>query len=87
MRQWADGVLDPATGGRILATGWEPDLAPADSLVRQAVLAHASWAIDAARRAGKPWYDGDTWAGGIPRRPRTADELGRAEATASIRPR
>ncbi|WP_433168444.1 GNAT family N-acetyltransferase [Kribbella sp. CA-247076] len=48
-----------------LATGWEPDLPPADSLVRQAVLAHASWATDPARRAGKPWYDGDAWAGGF----------------------
>lgn len=48
-----------------LATGWEPDLPAADSLVRQAVLAHASWAVDAARRGGRPWYDGDTWAGSV----------------------
>ncbi len=47
-----------------LATGWEPDLPPEDSLVRQAVLAHASWATEAARLAGRPWHDGDTWAGG-----------------------
>jgi GNAT superfamily N-acetyltransferase len=59
----ASSILPPE--GEALATGWEPDLAPADSLVRQAVLAHASWATDAARRAGKPWYDGDSWAGGI----------------------
>lgn len=59
----ASSIL-PAEGEH-LATGWEPDLAPTDSLVRQAVLAHASWAVDAARRAGKPWYDGDAWAGGI----------------------
>src|SRR5689334_5681197 len=48
-----------------LSTGWEPDVPAADSLVRQAVLAHASWAVAPARRAGQPWYDGDTWAGGI----------------------
>ncbi|GAB2586042.1 hypothetical protein [Kribbella endophytica] len=48
-----------------LTTGWEPDVPAADSLVRQAVLAHASWAVAAARRADRPWYDGDTWAGGI----------------------
>ncbi|TCO51753.1 acetyltransferase (GNAT) family protein [Kribbella antiqua] len=59
----ASSILPPE--GETLATGWEPDLAPADSLIRQAVLAHASWATDAARRAGKPWYDGDAWAGGI----------------------
>ncbi|MFK4089748.1 GNAT family N-acetyltransferase [Kribbella sp. NPDC020789] len=49
----------------VLATGWEPELDPADSVVRQAVLAHASWAVDAPRRAGRPWYDGASWAGGI----------------------
>ncbi|WP_406056406.1 GNAT family N-acetyltransferase [Kribbella sp. NBC_00889] len=59
----ASSILPPE--GEALATGWEPDLAPADSLVRQAVLAHASWATDAARRAGKPWYDGDSWAGSV----------------------
>jgi GNAT superfamily N-acetyltransferase len=59
----ASSILPPE--GEDLATGWEPGLPPADSLVRQAVLAHASWATDAARRAGRPWYDGDTWAGGI----------------------
>ncbi|QNE22255.1 N-acetyltransferase [Kribbella qitaiheensis] len=59
----SSSILPPE--GEQLATGWEPDLPVADSLVRQAVLAHASWAIDTARRAGRPWYDGDTWAGGI----------------------
>jgi hypothetical protein len=59
----ASSILPPE--GESLATGWEPDLPPTDSLVRQAVLAHASWATDAARRAGKPWYDGDAWAGGF----------------------
>ncbi|MGW1341580.1 GNAT family N-acetyltransferase [Kribbella sp. NPDC002412] len=59
----ASSIVPPE--GEPLATGWEPDLAPADSLVRQAVLAHASWVTEGARRAGKPWYDGDTWAGGF----------------------
>ncbi len=59
----ASSILPPE--GEQLATGWEPDLEAGDSLVRQAVLAHASWACDAARRAGRPWYDGDAWAGGI----------------------
>ncbi len=59
----ASSILPPE--GESLATGWEPDLPPTDSLVRQAVLAHASWATDTARRAGKPWYDGDAWAGGF----------------------
>ncbi|MFB6722590.1 GNAT family N-acetyltransferase [Kribbella sp. NPDC056345] len=59
----ASSILPPE--GEVLATGWEADLDPADSIVRQAVLAHASWATDAARRIGKPWYDGATWAGGI----------------------
>lgn len=47
-----------------LATGWEPDLPAADSLVRQAVLAHAEWGVVLARSAGGSSYDGDTWAGG-----------------------
>ncbi|GAA0616336.1 N-acetyltransferase [Kribbella sandramycini] len=56
-------ILPPA--GEELTNGWEPELDPADSVVRQAVLAHASWAADGARRAGKPWYDGAAWAGGV----------------------
>jgi hypothetical protein len=59
----AASILPPE--GEHLATGWEPDLPPGDSLVRRAVLAHASWAVDAARRSGRPWYDGETWAGGV----------------------
>ncbi|TWD83638.1 hypothetical protein FB561_4804 [Kribbella amoyensis] len=56
-------ILPPE--GEHLATGWEADLPADDSLVRQAVLAHASWATDAARRTGNPWYDGETWAAGF----------------------
>ena len=47
-----------------LDTGWEPDLPAEDSLVRQAVLAHAAWATALPRSVGRPWQDTDTWAGG-----------------------
>jgi hypothetical protein len=47
-----------------LTTGWEPDCPPADSLVRQAVLVHASWATELAQRAGRPWHRDGEWAGG-----------------------
>ena len=47
-----------------LTSGWEPDLAAADSVVRQAVLVHASWAVAPARALGRASYDGDQWAGG-----------------------
>ncbi len=50
--------------GEHLATGWEPDLDPADSIIRQAVLAHASWAVAQARSLGRPWQDGPDWAAG-----------------------
>lgn len=47
-----------------LTTGWEPDLPAGDTLVRQAVLVHASWPVEVARSAGRPWASGDDWAGG-----------------------
>lgn len=47
-----------------LEDGWSPDLPAADSVVRQAVLVHASWAVDLARTVGRPWHDGPTWTGG-----------------------
>ena len=50
--------------GEHLTTGWEPDLAPDDTLVRQAVLVHASWPVTVARGAGRPWFFGPRWAGG-----------------------
>ena len=50
--------------GEHLATGWEPDLPPEDTLVRQAVLVHASWPVEVARSAGRPWRSGPRWAGG-----------------------
>jgi GNAT superfamily N-acetyltransferase len=50
--------------GEYLTTGWEPDLAAGDSLVRQAVLVHASWPVRVARGAGRPWRSEPQWAGG-----------------------
>ncbi|MGH4010898.1 MAG: GNAT family N-acetyltransferase [Pseudonocardiaceae bacterium] len=50
--------------GEHLTTGWEPDLAADDTLLRQAVLVHASWPVQVARGAGRPWRSGPRWAGG-----------------------
>jgi hypothetical protein len=47
-----------------LTTGWEPDLPADDTLVRRAVLAHASWATTVARNVGRPWRQEQAWAGG-----------------------
>jgi hypothetical protein len=55
-------ILPPE--GEYLTTGWEPALPAEDSLLRQAVLVHALWAVELARQAGRPWRDGDDWAGG-----------------------
>ena len=50
--------------GEQLTTGWEPDLPPEDTLVRQAVLVHASWPVAVAGAAGRPWRSAARWAGG-----------------------
>jgi GNAT superfamily N-acetyltransferase len=50
--------------GEHLTTGWEPDLPAGDTLVRRAVLVHASWPVHVARGAGRPWQSGPRWAGG-----------------------
>jgi GNAT superfamily N-acetyltransferase len=50
--------------GEELTTGWEPSVDPHDSLVRGAVLAHASWAVAQARALGRPWRDDPSWAAG-----------------------
>jgi GNAT superfamily N-acetyltransferase len=55
-------ILPPE--GEHLTTGWESDLTPEDSVVRQAVLAHARWAVELARCAGRPWHETPQWAGG-----------------------
>jgi hypothetical protein len=47
-----------------LTTGWEPDLPAEDTLLRQAVLVHASWPTAVAAAAGRPWRAGPRWAGG-----------------------
>ena len=50
--------------GEQLATGWERDLDPADTLVRRAVLAHASWAAAVPEALGHIARRTDRWAGG-----------------------
>ena len=50
--------------GEQLTTGWEPDLPPEDTLVRQAVLVHASWPVAVAGAAGRPRRSAARWAGG-----------------------
>ena len=47
-----------------LTNGWEPDLPADDTLLRQAVLVHASWPTAVAAAAGRPWRSGPAWAGG-----------------------
>lgn len=53
-----------APAGVHLTTGWEPDLAPGDTLVRRGVLVHAAWARHAAQAAGRPWRATPGWSGG-----------------------
>ncbi len=50
--------------GEDLTTGWEPDVPASDSLVRRAVLVHASWAVTVAESLGRPWRREDRWASG-----------------------
>lgn len=50
--------------GEHLTTGWEPGLDPADSVVRQAVLAHVSWARALAYAAHGDLLEGEGWAAG-----------------------
>jgi hypothetical protein len=50
--------------GEYLTTGWEADLDPTDSLVRQAVLAHVSWSRVIADAAGGDSIDEPGWAAG-----------------------
>jgi hypothetical protein len=58
----AESIVPPDS--EHLRTGWEPDLPAEDTLVRQAVLVHASWPVEVARGAGRPWRSGPRWAGG-----------------------
>ncbi len=51
--------------GEHLTTGWEPDLAAEDSVIRQAVLAHVSWARVIAESAAGTFTDRPGWAAGV----------------------
>jgi hypothetical protein len=50
--------------GEYLTTGWESELDAADSLVRQALLAHVSWAQAIARASRGRSTDRPGWAAG-----------------------
>lgn len=50
--------------GEYLTTGWEPDVASADSIVRQAVDAHASWARAITDAARGHFAEGAGWCAG-----------------------
>lgn len=50
--------------GEHLTTGWEDDLPATDSLVRQAVLAHVSWARALTTAARGTFAEGDSWCAG-----------------------
>lgn len=59
------GVSDSIApeAGEHLATGWEPDLTVADTLVRQAVHLQASWGLTVAQALGRPRHESEDWAG------------------------
>ncbi len=50
--------------GEHLSTGWEPGVSPGDTLVRRAVLVHASWTLAVADSLGRPLGRTDRWAAG-----------------------
>jgi GNAT superfamily N-acetyltransferase len=57
----AESVVPPPD--EHLTTGWEPDLPAEDTLVRRAVLVHASWPLVLAEAAGRPHRRTPRWAG------------------------
>ncbi len=59
----AESVLPDET--EHLSTGWEADVPPGDTLVRRAVLAHASWPVTVASALSRPARRTDRWAGGF----------------------
>lgn len=63
MADVSDSITPDA--GEHLSTGWEPAVAVADTLVRQAVFLHASWPVANATALGRPWRRTDDWAGGF----------------------
>lgn len=50
--------------GEYLTTGWEPELDPADSVMRQGILAHVSWARALSTAARSPFVDEPGWCAG-----------------------
>ena len=52
-------------GDEPVATGWEPNLPASDTLVRRAVMLHASWATAVAEALGRPTGRTDRWAAGF----------------------
>ncbi|HET7799716.1 MAG TPA: GNAT family N-acetyltransferase [Humibacillus xanthopallidus] len=50
--------------GEYLTTGWEDDLDPGDSVERQAVLAHVSWARALTSAARGDFTEGPHWCAG-----------------------
>ncbi len=51
--------------GEHLTDGWEPEVPDSDTLVRRAVLVHASWGVTVAESLGRPSRRTDRWAGGF----------------------
>ncbi len=72
-------ILPPE--GEHLTTGWEPGLHPSDTLVRQAVLAHASWPLAVAKATGRPSRSTPRWAGA-----RIADRGARSNPVILLQP-
>ena len=60
-REMAESIVPPSD--EHLTDGWEPDLPADDTLVRQAVLVHASWPLDLATALHRPRRRTDHWAG------------------------
>ena len=50
--------------GEYLTTGWEPELDPADSLVRQGIEVHVSWARTLTTAARGDFHEAPGWAMG-----------------------
>lgn len=51
--------------GEHLTNGWEPGAPPDDTLMRRAVLVHASWPIAVASSLGCPSRRTDRWSGAL----------------------